>query len=115
MTIAHVGVSPDDPRNRGVIDMFRPVEYTPAELQMRMETIAARVTNETTKARILERAEKVATTTFRPPPQLSRAPGSYSWDEIAYAAHPDLVMVVRRLNATLPEDCLCLFWGRPAL
>jgi hypothetical protein len=95
--------------------MFRPVEYTPAELQARIEAIAARVTNATTKARILERAKKVPTTRFRPSPPMSRAPGAYSWNELAYAAHPDLVIAIRRLNTALPEDCLCLFWGRPAL
>jgi hypothetical protein len=35
MTITHAGVSSDDPRNRGLMGMIRPVEYTPAELQAR--------------------------------------------------------------------------------
>jgi hypothetical protein len=115
MTIAHAGASRDDPRNHGLIDMFRPVEYTPTELQARMAAIAARVTNEITKARILERAAKVTTTQFRPAPPMSRTPGAYSRNEFASAAHPDLVTAIRRLNTTLPVDCLCLFFGRPAL
>jgi hypothetical protein len=41
MTIARAGVSQDDPRNRGLIDIFRPVEYTPAELQARSASPAA--------------------------------------------------------------------------
>jgi hypothetical protein len=45
--------------------MLRPVEYTQAKLQARIEAIAARVTNEITQARFLERAEKV-TTRLRP-------------------------------------------------
>lgn len=95
--------------------MFRPNEYSPAELQARMVAIAAGVSNEITKARILERAAKVTATRFRPPPPICLTPGAFSWNEVAYAAHPDFVIAIRRLNAGLPVDCLCLFWGRPAL
>jgi hypothetical protein len=115
MTTLHAGISPDDPRNRGLIDLLRPEDLTPAELQTRIEAIAARVDNAVTKARILERAAKVPTTTFRPPPPMSLAPGAFTASELRYAAHPDYVVVIRRLNAALPRDCLCLFWGRPAL
>jgi hypothetical protein len=115
MTIAHAGVSHDDPRNQSLIEMFRPSEYTPMELQARIEAIAARVNSVVTKARMLERAAKVSTTQFRPPPPLCVVPGAFSWDDLAYAAHPNFVVVIRQLNSALPEDCLCLFWGRPAL
>ena len=113
--VGHPGILADDPRNHGPIELLRPVELTPSELQERIETIAARVRNPITKASILERAARVPTTVFRPAPPLSVAAGAFTWNDLAYAAHPDLVIAIQNDNKTLPEDCLCLFWGRPAL
>jgi hypothetical protein len=111
----HAGVSTDDPRNAGPIAFFRPEDLTREQLKTRIEAIAARVENAATKAQILERAAKVDDQAFRPPAPLCVAPGAFAWREIAYAAHPDLVDAIREANAALPQDCLCLLWGRPAL
>lgn len=112
---SHRGLATDDPRNAGVIELFRPEDLSVEELRRRIEAIAERVDNPKTKADILDRAKRVGEQTFRPPPQLFQAPGEFAWKDLAWAAHPDLVQAIRRIDAELDTDCLCLLWGRPAL
>ncbi len=111
----HVGVAVDDPRNAGGLALFRPEELTREELTARIEKIAARVENATTRAQMLERAANITEEAFRPPPPMCRKPGEFERKDLAYAAHPDLVVALRDAGKALPQDCLCLLWGRPAL
>ena len=80
-----------------------------------MEAIAARIVHPLTRARAFERAAKAGEGGFAPPPPLLRKPGEFDWALLKNAAHWDWVQFIRDADATLPQTCLCLLWGRPAL
>jgi hypothetical protein len=111
----HRGVAGADPRNAGPLTALRPETITPEELQARFEATAARIAQPVTRERLLARAAKIRAEGFAPPPPLIRGPGEFGWDQLKYAAHPDWVIFIRDADRTLPETCLCLLYGRPAL
>lgn len=109
----HRGVNEDDPRNRGVIERFRPQEVTADSARARL----ARINPD--PAQVEERVAKLmanlASKPHRPPPPLSQpleeAPEAF----FGLSTHPDIVSELWRLDRALPRSCRWVVWGYPAL
>jgi hypothetical protein len=115
MTGRHRGLADDDPRNAAVIALLRPEDMSKAELKARIARFAEGVRQPQTKARLLDQLAAVDSTNFAPAPPLSLPPDHPGRPSFRDGAHPDLVTRLRVMDATLPERCLWLVWGRAAL
>jgi hypothetical protein len=107
----HHGVNPADPRNRGVIERFRPHEVTADSARARLARINPDQTQ--VEARVAKLMADLASKPHRPPPPLSQtleeSPDPY------FSTRPDILSQLWRLDRALPQSCRWLVWGYPAL
>jgi hypothetical protein len=107
----HRGVNEDDPRNRGVIERFRPREVTADSARASLAKINPDPIQ--VEARVAKLMADLASKPHRPPPPLSQtleeSPDPY------FSTHPDMLSQLWRLDRTLPQSCRWLVWGYPAL
>jgi hypothetical protein len=107
----HRGVALDDDRNRGVLDLLRPLQLTAA-------TVTARLIRAHRGRPPADLAAQVATIMSRP--SGADVPASQPLSSAAdplhgLGTHPDLIERLWTLNAALPQDCRWVVFGFPAL
>ncbi len=107
----HRGINEADPRNRGVIELFRPQEVTADYARARLARINPDQTQ--VEARVAKLMEDLASKPHRPPPPLNwtleESPDPH------FSTHPDIVEHLWRLDRAMPGSCRWLVWGYPAL
>jgi hypothetical protein len=111
----HRGVDPDDPRNLGVIERFRPPPMTPAHLRARFARVFRTDTPAELDARVESFLADIAARPHRPPPPLSQALGDVADPLWGLSTHPDLIEGLWGLERGLPRRCRWVVWGYPAL
>ena len=112
---AHRGIAEDDPRNRGVIDFFRPKEVTPDSARETIARAAPRLSAAEVQRHVDELMRRIAEKPHKPPPPLSQALEAVDDPLYGLSTHPDLVTRLWKLDETLPQRCRWVCWGYPAL
>ncbi|MBS0410893.1 MAG: hypothetical protein JSR86_13335 [Proteobacteria bacterium] len=112
---AHRGLAEDDPRNRGPIDHFRPLELTEAHVRRRLERAFRHDGPDQIEARVQRFLAEMAAHPPAPPPPLSQPLEAVADPWMGMGARPDLIEQLWRLETALPSRCRWVVWGRPAL
>ncbi len=112
---AHSGVAADDPRNRRVIEFFRPKEVTVATVRERLAHALPRLSPADVQARAEQFMAKLAGKPVKAPPPLSQSLDDVDDPLYGLSTHPDIISRLWKLDRSLPQRCRCVLWGRPAL
>jgi hypothetical protein len=111
----HPGVNELDPRNRGVIERFRPQPVTAERARADLTRAAPRQTPAQIEASVARLMAKLASKEVAPPPPLSQSLEAVHDPIFGLGTHPDIVSWLWRLDRALPRSCRWVVWGYPAL
>jgi hypothetical protein len=111
----HRGVAEKDPRNRGIIEHFRPPEITEQYVRARLTRANPRRTAVEINAQVVKLLSDLAAKPHRPTPPVSQALDLVADPIVGLSTHPDLVTQLWRVDSGLPASCRWLLWGYPAL
>ena len=111
----HRGVEETDPRNRGIIEHFRPPEVTPDYLRARFAKTIPNQTPAQIEALAAKVLAQIASKPHRPPPPLSQSLDQVADPLYGLGTHPDIIERLWRLDKSLPRRCRWVVWGYPAL
>jgi hypothetical protein len=111
----HRGLNEADPRNRGIIEHFRPPEVTADYARARFTQSMSRRTPAEIEAKVAKLMADLASKPVRPPPPLSQSVDQAPHPYFGLGAHPDIVSRLWALEDALPRPCRRLVWGFPAL
>jgi len=111
----HSGVAEADPRNRGIVERFRPPEVTRDYVHARLAGAFPRETPAQIEARVAAFMTGIASRPTRAPAPLSQAVDQAADPLNGLGTHPDLIDQLWRLDRALPHSCRWLVWGYPAL
>ena len=111
----HRGVAEKDPRNRGIIEHFRPPEITEQYVHARLTRANPRRTAVEINAQVVKLLSDLAAKPHRPTPPVSQALDLVADPMMGLSTHPDLVTQLWRVDSGLPASCRWLLWGYPAL
>jgi hypothetical protein len=111
----HVGVAPDDPRNRAPIAYFKPKPVTADSARASLRQALPHATDGDVEARVERLLQKIATGPIKSDPPLSQSLAEVDDPWYGLGTHPDIIEHMWKLDDTLPRSCRWVFWGGPAL
>ena len=113
--VSHRGVNEADPRNRGVIEHFRPPDVTQDYLRARFANTIPNATPAKIEALVVRVMTAIASKPHRLPPPLSQSLDQVADPLYGLGTHPDIVDQLWQIDQTLPQTCRWVVWGHPAL
>ena len=113
--VSHRGVNEADPRNRGVIEHFRPPDVTQDYLRARFADTIPNATPAKIEALVVKVVTAIASKPHRPPPPLSQSLDQVADPFYGLGTHPDIVDQLWQIDHSLPQSCRWVVWGNPAL
>ncbi|NVO13390.1 MAG: hypothetical protein HXX10_05075 [Rhodoplanes sp.] len=111
----HRGVAEHDPRNSGPIGAFRPKPVTEEGTRALFSRLLPRASAADVEARVQRVMAQIAAGPIKPPSPLSQPLAEVADPYYGLGTHPDIIDVMWRLDASLPQSCRWVFWGGPAL
>jgi hypothetical protein len=113
--MVHVGISPDDPRNAGIIEHLRPKPITIESVVANFAAIAARKSRSELEADAKRVLDLIGSKPHRPSPPLSQPIEKAPHPWFGLNTRPDIFEPLWKLDERLPQRCRGLLWGYPAL
>lgn len=113
-SVSH-GIAQDDPRNRGVIEFFRPKDVTADTAREALRRANPHAPVDEIERQVQALIARIGAGPVAPPPPLSQGLTHVPDPYYRLGTTPHLVERLWLLDETLPQRCRWVFWGKPAL
>jgi hypothetical protein len=111
----HRGIAEDEPRNRGPIAYFKPKKVTEESARELLTRSLPRASAAQIEMRVQQVMRRIAIGPIKPPAPLSQSLEEVDDPHYGLGTHPDIIEHIWKLDASLPQRCRWVFWGKPSL